>query len=93
MEQIHVKKTVKIDNVKLEYEVIPNGELTRFDNIALLIKEVKLGYFDVRTHGLVDRDSNGKLTKTEYKIGRDVKIVMDKYNNVLDIQQKETQYD
>lgn len=93
LEQIHVKKTVKIDNVKLEYEVIPNGELTRFDNIALLIKEVKHGYFDVRTHGLVDRDSNWKLTKTEYKIGRDVKIVMDKYNNILDIQQKETQYD
>ena len=54
------------------------------------MKEVQDGYYDVRTHSLVDK-MNGKMVQQDYKIGRDITIILNG-EEVVDVQQEDTKY-
>ena len=67
-----------------------NWDIWRYENILLLMKEVQDWYYDVRTHSLVDK-MNGKMVQQDYKIGRDITILLN-WEEVIDVQQKDTEY-
>lgn len=67
-----------------------NGDIGRYENILLLMKEVQDWYYDVRTHSLVDK-MNGKMVQQDYKIGRDITIILNG-EEVVDVQQEDTKY-
>ena len=76
------------DTFKINIE--NNWDIGRYENILLLMKEVQDGYYDVRTHSLVDK-INWKMTQQDYKIGRDITILLHD-NEVIDVKQKDTEY-
>lgn len=76
------------DTFKINIE--NNWDIGRYENILLLMKEVQDGYYDVRTHSLVDK-INWKMTQQDYKIGRDIEILLHG-NEVIDVKQKDTEY-
>lgn len=76
------------DTFKINIE--NNWDIGRYENILLLMKEVQDGYYDVRTHSLVDK-INWKMTQQDYKIGRDIEILLHN-NEVIDVKQKDTEY-
>lgn len=76
------------DTFKINIE--NNWDIGRYENILLLMKEVQDWYYDVRTHSLVDK-INWKMTQQDYKIGRDIEILLHD-NEVIDVKQKDTEY-
>ena len=67
-----------------------NWDIGRYENVLLLMKEVQDWYYDVRTHSLVDK-MNGKMVQQDYKIGRDITIILNG-EEVVDVQQEDTKY-
>lgn len=88
---------IKTKVTKLEFgheefkiDIENNLDIGRYENILLLMKEVQDWYYDVRTHSLVDK-INWKVTQQDYKIWRDVTIILNG-NEVIDVKQEDTEY-
>ena len=85
-------KTTKLDfgtsSFKLDIE--DAGDIGRYENILLVMKEVKEGYYDVREHSVVDK-INWTMVQQDYKIGKDIDIILNG-NEVIDVKQRDTQY-
>ena len=77
-------------NNEFKLDIEDNGDIGRYENILLLMKEVQDWYYDVRTHSLVDK-MEGKMVQQDYKIGRDVDIILNG-NEVVDVKQEDTKY-
>lgn len=89
---IFKSKTTKFNFGTNEFklDIENNWDIGRYENILLLMKEVQDGYYDVRTHSLVDK-IDGKMVQQDYKIGRDVTIILNG-NEVIDVQQYDSKY-
>jgi len=89
---IFKSKTTKFNFGTNEFklDIEDNGDIGRYENILLLMKEVQDWYYDVRTHSLVDK-INWKMTQQDYKIGRDIEIILNG-NEVVDVKQEDTKY-
>ena len=89
---IFKSKTTKFNFGTNEFklDIEDNWDIGRYENILLLMKEVQDWYYDVRTHSLVDK-LNGKMTQQDYKIGRDVQIILNG-SEVVDVKQEDTKY-
>ena len=89
---IFKSKTTKFNFGTNEFklDIEDNWDIWRYENILLLMKEVQDWYYDVRTHSLVDK-INWKMTQQDYKIGRDIEIILNG-NEVVDVKQEDTKY-
>jgi len=89
---IFKSKTTKFNFGTNEFkiDIEDNSDIGRYENILLLMKEVQDWYYDVRTHSLVDK-IEGKMVQQDYKIGRDVDIILNG-NEVVDVKQEDTKY-
>ena len=89
---IFKSKTTKFNFGKDEFtiDIENNWDIWRYENILLLMKEVQDGYYDVRTHSLVDK-IDGNMVQQDYKIGRDVTIILNG-DEVVDVKQEDTKY-
>ena len=89
---IFKSKTTKFNfgNNEFKLDIENNWDIGRYENILLLMKEVQDWYYDVRTHSLVDK-IDGKMVQQDYKIGRDVTIILH-WEEVVDVRQEDTKY-
>jgi len=89
---IFKSKTTKFNFWANEFkiDIENNWDIGRYENVLLLMKEVQDWYYDVRTHSLVDK-IDGKMVQQDYKIGRDVTIILHD-NEVIDVQQHDSKY-
>ena len=75
---------------EFKIDIEDNVDIGRYENVLLLMKEVQDWYYDVRTHSLVDK-MDGKMVQQDYKIWRDVNIILNG-NEVVDVKQEDTKY-
>ena len=89
---IFKSKTTKFNFGKDEFQINieNNSDIGRYENILLLMKEVQDGYYDVRTHSLVDK-MEWKMVQQDYKIWKDIEIILNG-NEVIDVKQDDTKY-
>jgi len=85
-------KTTKLDfgSSSFKLDIEDSGDIGRYENVLLVMKEVMDGYYDVREHSLVDK-INWQMTQQDYKIWKDIDIILND-NNVVDVKQRDTQY-
>lgn len=66
----------------------------KYNNVMLLLKEVKDGFVNMRTHSLVLKDSRNKNELHSYKMGEDLVITVDDQNHrVISVDSQKTIYD
>lgn len=83
------KETLKVNTHTPIFQL--SEEDFRYNNISLVIKEVKDWYFSFRTHSYVDDESWMKIEK-QYKLWQDVTVVM-QGTKILSVDANTTIYD
>lgn len=92
LKQINERSEFNVDESNISITIEQHADIWRYENAILLLKEVKEGYYDVRSHSLVDK-MNGKYVQQDYKIGQDVYMKLNtKTGEVIESTQTETQY-
>lgn len=92
-----ILKTVKVNQVsigdfKTDITITASNEITRYENIILLFKEVSDWYYDVRKHSIVDK-VGWQYQQQEYTLGRDIIAKINtKTREVIEVTQIDTEY-
>ena len=89
------------DDVNKSFDILlhkPVNKLSksefRYNNIMLLVKEVKDWFVDMRKHSLALKNKRGKYELHEYKIWEDIRIAIDtRDNKVISVEKGETEYE
>lgn len=84
--------SIKIDDFHINLDINNLDDITKYENVMLLFKEVSDWYYDCRTHSIVDK-MQWTHVQQEYTLSRDVYVKINtETREVLDVSQEETKY-